>query len=427
MTSQNFSRRKVLQTLAALPLFSIVPRHVLGRGFLAPSDRINLGFIGCGRQAGGLLSNFMKTNEVAVVGYSEVHQKKADRFRENHTKNSPEGKPANELTFHQNYRELLDRKDIDAVIIATPDHWHGVQCVEALNRSKDVYCEKPLTLTVAEGRAVAKAVEKNKRVFQTGSMQRSWENFRKASELVRNGYIGEIKEIIVSVGGPPVPVDFGTEPVPAWLNWQMWLGPNPEFPYNNGLAPEMPETFWAKWRNYQGFGGGGMTDWGAHMFDIAQWALNMDRSGPVEVTPPAAPANEGLIYRYANGVLMKHQSFGRGNAIRFIGSEGQIDLSRAFLDVPEKLKNLTPKPSDVRLPAPVNHYADFLNSIRTRQQPIADAETGHRTATVCNIGNIAYQLRRPLQWNPKKEQFKGDKEANALLSRPLRDAYSIKL
>lgn len=427
MNPHALSRRKAIQTLAALPLFSIVPRHVLGRGFLAPSDRINLGFIGCGRQAGGLLSNFMKTNEVAILGASEVHQKKADRFRENHAKNSPEGKPANELTLYPNYRELLDRKDIDAVVIATPDHWHAVQCVEALNRGKDVYCEKPLTLTVAEGRAVAKAVDKNKRVFQTGSMQRSWENFRKAAELVRNGYIGEVKEIIVSVGGPPVPVDFQAEPVPAWLNWAMWLGPNPESPYNNGLAPEMPETFWAKWRNYQGFGGGGMTDWGAHMFDIAQWALNMDRSGPVEVTPPAAPATEGLVYRYENGVTMKHQSFGRGNAIRFIGTEGQIDLSRSFLEVPEKLKTLTPKPSDMRLPAPVSHYADFLSSIRTRKQSIADAETGHRTATVCNIGNIAYQLRRPLQWNPKKEQFKNDKEANALLSRDLREPYAIAL
>jgi predicted dehydrogenase len=423
--AQTLSRRKVLKNLAALPLFSIVPRHVLGRGFLAPSDRLGLGFIGCGRQAGGLLNNFMKTNEVVVRAASEVYQKKADRFVELHRKNSPDGKPATELQLYKNYRELLDRKDIDAVIIATPDHWHAVQAVEALQRGKDVYCEKPLTLTVAEGRAVAQAVEKHKRVFQTGSMQRSWENFRKACELIRNGYLGEIKEVLVGVGSSPTPVDFKEEPIPAGLDWAMWLGPNPDHFYNNVLAPDIPETFWAKWRYYQGFGGGDMSDWGAHMFDIAQWALNMDRSGPVELTPPTAPANEGLVYRYDNGVTMKHQSFGRGKAVRFIGTEGQIDISRSFFDVPEKLKNLTLKSSDVKLPAPVNHYVDFLNAIRTRQQPIADAETGHRTATVCNISNIAYQLRRPLRWNPKKEQFKNDKEANALLSRQLREPYAI--
>jgi predicted dehydrogenase len=425
------SRRKFLQTAAAIAPFFIVPRHVLGRGFRAPSDTINLGYIGLGRQSNGLLNRFLDTKQVAVLAACDVDKLKTERFQQWHAK-SLERVPElakHQIQVYEDYRELLDRKDLDAVVIATPDHWHAVQAIRAMNAGKDVYCEKPLTLTVAEGRAMVKTARRRDRVVQTGSMQRSDPNFRRACELVRNGYLGSIKEVKVTVGGPPVPVDFQSEQVPATLNWDLWLGPNQPHFYNHVLAPRLEDTFWGKWREYKGFGGGGMTDWGAHMFDIAQWALKRDESGPVDVTPPTDPkATRGLTYRYDDGVVMTHEDFGRGNAVRFIGTEGQMDISRGFFETtPGTLKTLELKSSDEKLPAPQNHYVDFLNAMRSRQKPICDVETGHRSATVCNIGNIAYELRRPLKWNPFKEQFEGDAVANGMLSRDLRKPFRMKV
>lgn len=426
-----FSRRKFLQTAAAIAPFFIVPRHVLGRGFRAPSDVINLGYVGLGRQCNGLLNRFLDTKQVAVLAASDVDKLKVERFQQWYAKGVERvpGTTKSEVQGYEDYRELLDRKDLDAVIIATPDHWHAVQAIRAMDAGKDVYCEKPLTLTVAEGRAMVNTARRRDRVVQTGSMQRSDKNFRRACELVRNGYIGQVKEIKVTVGGPPVAVDFQPEEVPVTLNWDLWLGPNNPHFYNHVLAPRLEDNFWAKWRDYKGFGGGGMTDWGAHMFDIAQWALKRDESGPVQVTPPADPkAMKGLVYRYDDGVVMTHEDFGRGNAVRFIGTEGQIDISRGFFETtPGTLKTMELKASDEKLPAPENHYVDFLNAVRTRQKPICDVETGHRSATVCNIGNIAYELRRPLKWNPVREKFEGDAEANALLTRDLRKPFRVKL
>ena len=425
------TRRAFLKQAAALSPFFIVPRHVLGKGFLAPSDRVGLGFIGLGRQSQGLLRNFIKTDQTEIRAISDVDKTKVDRTLQTVAKATSDllGKaPASAPAPYENYLDLLARRDVDAVVIATPDHWHAVQGVKALEAGKDVYCEKPLTLTVAEGRALVNATRKNNRVLQTGSMQRSDEKFRRACELVRNGYLGQLKEVLVTVGGPPVPVDFTAETLREGLNWDLWLGPNPPHFYHHFLAPRIEDTFWGRWRDYKGFGGGGVTDWGAHMFDIAQWALGMDESGPTEFFPPTFPqATHGMVMKYANGVVVKHQDFGRGNAVRFIGSDGTLDVSRSFLDVPEKLKTLDLKESDVKLtqPAGGNHYADFLNSIRTRQKPLCDVETGHRTCTVCNVTNIGYQLRRPLRWNPATEKFDGDKEANALLTRTLRAPHRI--
>jgi predicted dehydrogenase len=425
------SRRSFLRTAAAAAPFFIVPRAVLGRGYLAPSDTIQLGFIGLGRQSEGLLRRFIATKQVAVLGASDVDALKVERFQKWHEKfvTTDSGSVKNQLQGYPDFNELLARPDLDAVVIATPDHWHAVQGIRAMQAGKDVYCEKPLTLTVAEGRAMVDAARRHRRVVQTGSMQRSDANFRKACELVRNGYLGTIREVLVTVGGPPVPVDFAEEPVPAHLHWDRWLGPNALHHYNHVLAPRLEDTFWGQWRNYKGFGGGGMTDWGAHMFDIAQWALRRDDSGPVELSPPTEPgAKWGLTYRYGDGVVMKHQDFGRGNAVRFIGTEGQLDISRGFFEPSRReLVKQELRPTDERLPAPENHYVDFLNAMRSRQEPICGVETGHRSCTVCNIGNIAYELRRPLTWNPKKERFKGDAEANALLSRTLREPYQVRL
>ena len=314
-------------------------------------------------------------------------------------------------------------KNIDAVVIAVPDHWHSVIAILAARAGKDIYCEKPLSLTIKEGRAMVTESRKFKRVFQTGSMQRSWPEFRQAVELVRNKYIGDIKTIKVNVGPPPVPYDLPAEPMPDSLNWDFWLGPNSLQNYNHMLAPGPGDDFWAQWRNYREFGGGGMTDWGAHMFDIAQWALNMDASGPVMVTPPDS-SHEFLTYQYANGITMTHEPVGN-QGVTFIGSEGTIRVERGKLETtPANLKDRIIGPNEKHVYLSENHYKDFLQAIRKRTKPVADVEIGHRTATVCNIGNIAYQLKRPLTWNPRKEEFHDD-EANKLRSRKMRSEWIV--
>ena len=216
--------------------------------------------------------------------------------------------------------------------------------------------------------------------------------------------------------------------LPAGLDWDTWLGPNEPRPYNSELAPLPTDTFWARWRYYKEFGGGGMTDWGAHMFDIVQWALDMDSSGPVEVHYPDGSQYEFLTYTYANGISMTHENFGKNNAIRIIGTDGQLDVQRRNLVTnPENLKDRVIGPDEKHVYFSDNHYKDFLQAIRKRSKPICDVEIGHRTATVCNIGNIAYELKRSLKWDPVKEKFADDKGANALLTRSLRKAWSIRL
>ena len=424
------NRRTFLKQAAGLSAFFIVPRHVLGgRGFLAPSDQVTIGFIGVGKQSGGLRNQFLK-NDARVLAACDVNQTKLNAFKEavnaHYAKQTDKASYDGCQTFGD-FRELLNRKDIDAVVIATPDHWHAAMAVRAAEAGKDIYCEKPLSLTVAEGRAMVKAARKNKRVFQTGSMQRSWAEFRKAVELVRNGYIGEVKTVKINVGGPPRPWDLTAEPTPEGLNWPAWLGPNTiERPFNSQLSPSLTDTFWAQWRAINEFGGGGMTDWGAHMFDIAQWGLDMDNSGPVELIPPTDNSGKGLTYRYPNGVTMVHEPVEGKQFCQFIGTEGEVKVARGELTTtPASLKDKTIGEGEKRVYYSDNHYKDFLDAIRSRKNPICDVEVGHRTATVCNIGNIAYELKRPLRWNPDKEKFEGDAEANQRLSRPMRKEWKV--
>jgi len=428
-TNRNtITRRKFIRGAAALSAFSIVPRFVLGgSGYLPPSDKINLGFIGTGKQSIGLMKNFLATGEAQFIGACDVYEPKLHYFIEQ-VKGFYEGKERKKKDGckpYRDFRELLDRKDVDAVVIASPDHWHAVLAVKAAEAGKDIYCEKPLSLTVKEGRAMVNAARKHNRVFQTGSMQRSWPEFRQTVELVRNGYIGEIKEIKVSVDGPPIIFDLPEQPVPQGMDWNGWLGPNDFKPFNNDLAPALTDTFWARWRNYKEFGGGGMTDWGAHMFDIVQWALDMDDSGPSEVHYPDAKDYKFLTYTYASGISVTHENFGKRNAIRFSGTTGQIDIQRKNLETSLELKNKIIRQNEKHVYLSDNHYKDFLQAVRKRSLPICDVEIGHRTATVCNIGNIAYDLKRSLKWDPIKEEFVNDEMANALLSRPMRKEWSI--
>lgn len=430
MSQRSLSRRQFLRSTAVLPAFFIVPRHVLGgKGYLAPSDKITLGFIGCGRQGFGLRDAFHKTEEVQILAASDVYANKRESFAAKVNEWYAAGAGTSTYkgcTTYADFRELLERKDVDAIVMAAPDHWHAALVVRIAAAGKDIYGEKPLSLTIKEGRAMVKAVRKHDRVFQTGSMQRSWTEFRQAVELVRNGYIGEIKTVKVNVGGPPAPYDLPVENLPAGLDWQFWLGPNDPVTFNSQLAPTLGTDIWARWRDFQGLGGGGMTDWGAHMFDIAQWALDKDATGPVEIIAPDGKDYKFLTYRYADGITMTHEDFGKRNAVRFIGSKGTIDIQRGKLETtPLELKDKVIGPNEKHVYFSDNHYKDFLKAVRNRTRPICDIETGHRSATVGNLGNIAYMLKRPLKWDPEKETFLHDKEANSLLGRKMHNGWHV--
>lgn len=423
-------RRRFLNTATALSAFLILPRHVLGgRGYTAPSDQINLGFIGAGRQGLTLQKAFLPLEQARIVAACDVYTSKTTNFcrqvDEYYAKktNQPDYKGCAPFS---SFTEMLDRKDIDAVVIATPDHWHAAMVVRAAAAGKDIYCEKPLSLTVAEGRAMANAVKKYNRVLQTGSMQRSRPEFRQTVELVRNGLIGDIKNVKVSIGGPPKVYNLPEEPLPADLDWNAWLGPNEFVHYNHQLNPVIGDSIWGQWRYYKGLGGGDVTDWGAHMFDIVQWALDMDHSGPVDFTPPNGKDVQHLTMRYANGVIMTHEDFGTKHAIQFNGSEGTIEIQRGKLvTTPAGLKDKLSGQLEKRVYHSDNHHADFLQAIKQRSKPIADVETGHRSATVGNLVNIAYELNTPLKWNPVKEKFENNKAANKLLSRKMKKEWAV--
>jgi predicted dehydrogenase len=430
-SSSGITRRSFLKNAAIVSSILIIPRRVLGgAGYVAPSDKITLGFIGCGRQGAGLQRRFSSLTGAQVVAACDPYAAKLEKFvaANNQAYAELTGQGTYEATAaFEDYRELLSRKDIDAVVIASPDHWHASMAVHAAQAGKDIYCEKPLSLTVKEGRAMVDAARKHDRVFQTGSMQRSAKDFTQAVQLVRSGAIGEIKKIVVSVGGPPKDWDLSAETLPNGLNWDLWMGPNViERPYNNNLAPNLDATFWAKWRDYKEFGGGYMTDWGAHMFDIGQWGLGMDNSGPRKIIPPGAGKTSGLIYEYEGGVQMIHQPETGKNYCHFFGTEGEVYVQRGLLrTTPETLKDKVFAQGDYKIYVSDNHHQDFLSAITKRSRPICDVEVGHRTATVCNIGNIAYALGRPLEWDPEKERFKKDGEANKLLKRKMKKEWKV--
>jgi predicted dehydrogenase len=395
-----------------------------------PLSRITLGFIGTGTQGRHLLNSFLPHPSTQVVAVCDV-----DTTRREHHKKivedfyaAKQNKDFKGCAAYNDFRELIARDDINAVVIATPDHWHALNAVAALDAGKDVYCEKPLSLTIAEARAMVNATRRNNRVFQTGSMQRSDSSFLKACELVRNGRIGNIKEIYVSVGGPSKWCDLPEEPIEPALDWNMWLGPAPLRPYNSVLSPRGVHKHFPNWRSYREYSGGGMTDWGAHHFDIAQWGLGMDESGPVEIIPPERAETKRLTYKYANGVIMHHGGLqGYGYGVVFVGTEGKVCVDRGrYITEPEEIgKGYTAGSLPIRLYKSNNHYKDFLDCVRSRQKPICDVEIGCRSVTVCHLGNFVYWNKRPLRWEPAKEQFIGDDEANTWLDRPKRAPWKL--
>jgi len=432
MKKTQTSRRDFLRkSAAAAGAFTIIPGYLSGYSCAKPaSDVINIGFIGTGQQTNGLVKNLGNVPGMHVLGGSDVDSIKLDQFKQKVDAFYAE-KTGNEnysdCLIFPDYQDLINHRDIDAIVVVTPDHWHAIQAIDAMKAGKDVFCEKPLAHTVYEGRQMVETADKFGRVVQTGSMQRSWPNFRKACELVRNGYVGEISKVIVSVGDPALTCDLPAEEQPENINWDRWVGPAEMRPYNHILAHSIGTKGWAMWRKYKEYGGGILSDWGAHMFDIAQWGLGMDNSGPVTYIAPDDPsATRGMKMIYANGIEMVHEDFDRGWAVRFIGSEGSLDISRQFLDSkPELIAAAEIKSGDERLYLSDNHYQDWADAIKNRTKPVAHAEIGHRSASVCNIANIAYQLNRTIEWDPVAEEFKGDDEANALLTKDYREPYSL--
>lgn len=419
----NLSRRQFLQTSAAVglatPLLADEPKKV------NPSDRLTLGFIGMGTMNRGHLGDFLGRKEVQVVAVCDVVAERRDdakRMVESRYGKDKKGEYKG-CDAYTDFRKIIERKDIDAVVIATPDHWHAIPCLLAAAAKKDIYCEKPLTHNIAEGRAIVEAVAKNNIIFQTGSQQRTefGNHFRLAVELVRNGRIGKVKTIRIGVGGPSQPCKLPTESVPEGTDWDFWLGPAPERGYHSDLCPKGIHTHFPAWRNYWEFAGGQVADMGAHHFDIAQWALDMDGSGPIEIHPPEKK-DSGLRFVYANGVEMIHG--GEADCV-FVGDKGTIRASRGKIesDPAEIIKTPIGEKEWHCYPAN-NHKKNWLDCVRSRKITICPAEVGHRSATVCHLCNIGYRLRKPLRWDPVKERF-DDAEANKLTSREPRAKWKV--
>ena len=427
-TDKQVSRRDFIRIASAVGIVTpiLIPSHVWGAK-TPPSDRLTMGFIGMGTQNRYLLTRFLgkDTQVVAVCDVDTTRREAARQMVEDaYSQNKVAGYKG--CTMYSDFRELLARKDIDAVSIASPDHWHAIHVVMAAKAKKDIYCEKPLSLTIPEARAMVKAVRKHHRVMQTGSMQRSAPEFYKACMLVRNGRIGKIKQVIVDVGTSSKWCDLPEEAMEPGLNWDMWLGPAPMRAYNSILSPRgVPKDFPA-WRNYREYSGGGMTDWGAHHFDIAQWGLGMDDSGPVEIVPPEDPkAMTGVRFIYANGVQVIH---GKSGGVLFDGTDGQILVNRGkFKITPEGLDKDPIPENGIQLYQSTDHYQDFLNCVKSRNKPVCDVEIGCRSASVCHLGNLAYWYRRTLHWDPVKERFTGDAEANTWLDRARRPPWQKSL
>ena len=443
------SRRSFLKaTLAAgvAPLF--LPSHIWSAE-TKPNDRLTLGFIGCGIQSRGLLGGFLGKTETQTVAACDVDVSR--RYEHKRIVEEKYAKAAGADTYkgcatYRDFRELLARKDIDAVVIATPDHWHAIIAIAAAAAGKDIYCEKPLTETIHEAWSLVGAVRQHERIFQTGSMQRSMREFYVACALVRNGVIGKISRVEAGFGGPAKPCDLPVEDAEPGLDWDMWLGPAPQRPYNSILSPRGVNKHFPAWRAYREYGGGGVTDWGAHHFDIAQWGLGADNSGPVEITPPAdwEKAEAGVKLRYADGVEVTHI---KENGVTFFGSEGEVFVNRgkfrltlkgvdkakfiakedqpslaAQLDAVEKEFLADPK---VKLYASTDHKADFLEAIKTRKKPITDVEIGARSVTGCHLINLAYYHGQHMQWDPAKNDFAGGTGDAKWLTREYREAWKV--
>jgi len=404
-----------------------------------PSEKMRLGFVGNGMQGKGLMHGFLGREDATVAAVCDVDSDRRNDAKgivDKHYAERGGGGAAGGCAAYNDFRQLIDRKDIDGVVIATPDHWHALVSIAAAEAGKDIYCEKPMAHTIHEGRAMVKAMRKHKRILQVGSMQRSMAEFRIACELVRNGCIGDVKTADVAVGGPMIPCDLPGEPEQPGLDWDRWLGPAPLRPYNSVLSPRGVHKHFPDWRKYLEYGGGQVSDWGAHHFDIVQWAFGFDNTGPVEIIAAGQPgAQEGAKVCYENGLVVTHRA---GNGVTFYGDKGKIYVNRGQFklwlgdqlkteDVREAhlvAKDLLPS-NAVRLYESNNQLSDWLKCVKSRQLPICDVETGHRTATICALVNLSYLHTTSIKWDPAHEKFRDGTGEAAWLTREYRAPWKV--
>ena len=423
--TKQLSRRQFLGYSAlGLAGLTILPGWAQSGGVrIAPSDRVVLGFIGLGQQGCSDFSSFSRCPGVQVVAGCDVESIKRERFKRRVEAWQKGRNMTQRCDMYEFYEDLLDRKDIDAVSIATPDHWHALITIQACRTKKDVYVQKPLAYTVREGLEMVKAVRGNNVVLQIGSQQRSSKEFQQAITLVRSGAIGHIETIYAKVGDPPKPFDLPEQPIPETLNWNQWMGPlnDPKIHYHPDLCPpitlnpEQNEKLWGAWRWYCEMGNGYTADWGAHMFDIAQAAIGMDGSGPCEFIPKGYNGTQYLTMKYQNGIVMTEQPFRErgGQGICFNGTKGWLRVARGYIECsdPSLLKkeeeNIAAGQYEVSSP----HMQNFVDCVRSRKNPIAPVEVGCSTNTLCSIANISGELQRPVKWDPATLSFIDDPEA----------------
>ena len=430
-TRRDFLKRSAAVATGALILPQIIPSTALGMGGkLPPSDRIVMGAIGVGSQGTGNMQTFLghikEVQFAAVCDVDTKHSDNAKRLVDETNKNK-------DCRTYGDYREFLEKEKLDAVCIALPDHWHGLIYTAAANKKLDIYGEKPLARTIYDGRAIVSAVKKNNIVWQTGSWQRSGENFRKAVELVVNGRIGKV--IRVEVGLPDGGRGVGTPPVmevPANLNWEMWLGPAPKVPFR-GIS------HW-NWRWILDYSGGQLTDWAGHHIDIAQWGLGMSHSGPVEISGHGVYPREGLYNvpveydfncKYANGIEMRVANSSQlpkkwGGATWF-GEKGWINVDRGRLVAsdPKILEEVIGENEFHTYKSPTNHWGNFLDCVKSREETIAPIEVAHRSISVGLLGEIAMTTGQKILWDPAKEEVVGNPVASRLLFRPYRQPWNL--
>ncbi len=423
------NRREFLKTASSLAAGAIAAPTIISRsapaapGETAPNDRITVGAIGVGGRASLLLEQLPESAE--IVALCDCNLPRAEDFK---------NKAGGDWPVYQDYRELLDRQDIDAVIVGTGEFQRVLPCIHAAQAGKDIYAEKPLTLYLNEGRALVNAVRDNNRILQVGTQQRSMEINRVACELIRNGGLGKVLEVrAMNYGGSEAsPAEHPEgQPVPEGLDWNMWLNQAAFRPYHGD---------WMGWMRWRDFAGGEMTNWGAHGVDQIQWALGTDGTGPTELWPLSEGPNGQVGMRYASGVEVKfvlepgHGPMGgavftceRGkleiNRNKFVSNPPEIaEQLRANLDVAEEERKWS---DEVALWQARWHLQDWLDCIRSRELPVADVEIGHRSVSVCHLVNITRAAGRPLQWDPAEEKFVNDEEANTYLDRPRREGFEL--
>lgn len=445
MKRRNFIKQAGIAASAIISVPTIIPAACVGKsGRTAPSDKINLAIIGAGNQATNDVMDFLADDRVVVTLICDVN-KKSDGYWDGrvagreYIRDVVNGyyskkfeRRYNACSDMEDFREVISRKDIDAVEIATPDHWHAIPVLMAAAAKKDIYCQKPLSLTIAEGRAMSDAVKHHNVVFQTGSQQRSNPNFRRICELVRNGRIGKLETVIC--GLPAGTPDYGKKahltdivPVPKGFNYELWLGPAP-------FAEYAPCRTHVNFRWILDYSGGQLTDWGGHHPDIAHWGMDTELTGPVKIQNARAKWAEHPHYNtatdfyfeciYENGVKMIVKS-GSDFGVTFIGTEGKVWSSREKHTLePESLKDEIIGSNEIQLYKSDNHFRNFIDCVISRRETIAPVEVAHRSITIAHLGNIAMKLGKDLEWDPKTERILNVHEANEMLSRPMREPWN---